>query len=319
MKTIQGFFNLLLFFLGAGFFFAGCYTRMETMNDEGSGGRDSGDYAYSDSTDTSSDTTGNNYFSDDGYRSSQYRMAFDYYSPSPYVWGTNAWCDPWYGDYGYLWDPMLAYPYPYWYGNYPYYGWGYGFGFYYNAGYRRGRGGTGFAGRLRTTGSTRGGDGFMRTRNGAGVSAPNPAARGVASSRTRTPAVPEAAAPNTSRTRSREEVPWWERTKTTTGNSPGRSRVAARTQSAGGNASVVYQKRNTGNPSKSGVNARQVYQHRGRMQPRSAGPQSGQTARQASPRNSSPQRASGRSGSSGGASRSGGGGSRGGGAGSRGK
>ena len=70
MKTIRSFFNLLLFFPAAGFFFAGCYTHMETMRDEGSGGGDGDDYAYTDSTNASNDTTGANYFSDDDYRES---------------------------------------------------------------------------------------------------------------------------------------------------------------------------------------------------------------------------------------------------------
>jgi hypothetical protein len=326
MKTMRSSFNLP-YLLVAGFLFAGCYTQMETMNDEESGGRDKGDYAYTDTTDTSSDTTNNNYFSDDGYRSSRYRMSFDYYCPPPYLWGTNIWFDPWYDDYGYpwygsgLWYPTLVYPYPYWYGRYPYYGRDYAYWPYYNSGYRGGGGGTILAGRLRTTGSTRGGDGFMRTRGTAGAPAPIPIASGVASSRTRTPVVPEAAAPNTSRTRSREEVPWWEKTKKTTQDSPQRNRVTQRAQTAAENVPSYDRKRNANNPStKSSVNQRQVMQHNGRMQPasaRRAGPQPRQGSHQGTPRYSSPQRASVRSGSSGGGSRSGGGGSRSGGGGSR--
>ncbi len=290
MKTIQSFFNLLLFFMVAGFFFAGCYTRMETMKDEGSSGGDNGDYAYADSSGASNDTTGNNYFSDDDYRSSQYRTSFDYYYPPSYGWGAGI--DPWYGDYGYPWDATLVYPYPYWYGGYPYYAWGWGFGFgyygygyghYYNGGYR---GGPFYGGRLRTTGSTRGGEGFLRTRSVA--SAPR-----VASSRTTSSTVQQVTASSTTRTRSRQEVPWWQSGKVTTQNSQARGGMAGRTQFARGNV-------------RTSVNAHRVNQYRGRTQP-SRVTRSGPQSRQVSPHNFSPQGGGGRS-SSGGGSRSGGGG-----------
>jgi hypothetical protein len=308
MKTIRSFFNLLFFVPVAGLFFAGCYTHMETIRDSGSGGRDGDDYAYNDSTNASNDTTGANYFSDDDYRESCYRTSFDYYSPPAYMWGSNICYDPW---YDYYW-----YPGPYWYGYYPYWGWGYGYWPYYGGGFRgyhEGRRGDFFAGRTRTIGGTRGGDGFLRGRNVASSPRAIPFASGAASSRTRTPVAPEAAVASTSRTRSRQEVPWWERAKSSSEDSPNRSRVATRTQSAEGKGSAVNQRRNTLNPSKSGANARQVNQHRGRMQPArvgSGGSQSRQAARQGSP-HSSPQGSSGRSGSSGGGSRSGGGGGRG--------
>jgi hypothetical protein len=302
MKTLRSLFNSILFFLISGFVFAGCYTRMETVNDEESG---TGDYTYNDSTAALSDTSSATYFNDDGYRESQYRMSFDYYCPPSYVWGTGVWFDPWYGDYGYPWGgwyPTLAYPYPYWYGHYPYYGRDYGYWPYYGSGYRGGRGGNFFAGRPRTTGSTRGGDGFMRARGGTGTPGAISPASGVASSRTRTPGVPELAATNNSRTHSREEVPWWQRAKTPT---------AERSQAAGRNPSIVARARNAGNPSRNSANPRQVRQHNGRSQPaqvRGTGPQSRPAARQQSPHYSSPQHSSGGSGSSGGGSRSGGGG-----------
>ena len=105
MKTIRSLYNFLMFFPVAGFFFAGCYTHMETMRDEGSGGRDGDDYAYIDSTNASNDTTGANYFSDDDYRESRYRASFDYYAPPAYIWGSNICYDPWYDD---CWYPTLG-------------------------------------------------------------------------------------------------------------------------------------------------------------------------------------------------------------------
>ncbi len=308
MKTIRSLYNFLMFFPVAGFFFAGCYTHMETMRDEGSGGRDGDDYAYIDSTNASNDTTGANYFSDDDYRESRYRASFDYYAPPAYIWGSNICYDPWYDD---CWYPTLGYPY--WYGYDPYWGmgygyWGYGDG-YGGYGYRGGYTGNYFAGRTRTIGGTRGGAGFSGARGVAGSPGAGRLASEAVSSRTRNPVAPMAAAGATSQSRSRQEVPWWERAKSSTEASPSRTRVATRTQSAGGNSSVAYQRRNSSNPSKSGANPRQVNQHRGRMQPSrggSGGYQSRQTARQSYPRSSSPQGSSGRSGGSGGG-RSGGG------------
>ncbi|MGA9408243.1 MAG: hypothetical protein WBW71_14005 [Bacteroidota bacterium] len=326
MKTILSIFNLLSFFLIAGFFFAGCYTRMETMSDEGSGAGDNGDYAYADSSGASNDTTGNNYFSDDDYRSSQYRSAFDYYYPPTYGWDTGI--DPGYGDYGYPWDATLVYPYPYWYGSYPYYGWGWGFGYgygygyghYYNGGYRGGRGGPFYGGRLRTIGSTRGEGGFLSARGAAGVPGTIPAASRVASSRTSS--VQDVVASN-ARTRSRQEIPWWERGKATSENSQARSGVVTRTQSARGNVSMFNRARNVRTPSNYSMNARRMAQYRGRTQSawvRRYGSQSRPSGRQQAPHSFSPQGAGGRSsGGGGGGSRGGGGGSRGGGGGSRSK
>src|SRR5271169_5758368 len=113
MKTLRSLFNLLMLLPAAGFFFAGCYTHMESMSDGSSVGRDSGDdYVYNDSTNSSNDTTGANYFSDDDYRESSYRASFDYYCPPAYIWGSDICYDPWYDYYTYPW-----YPYPYWYGS----------------------------------------------------------------------------------------------------------------------------------------------------------------------------------------------------------
>lgn len=304
MKTIRSFFNLLFFVPVVGFFFAGCYTHMETMSDRDSGSRDGDDYAYTDSTSASNDTTGANYFSDDDYRESQYRTSFDYYCPPAYMWGTNICYDPWYDN---CW-----YPGSYWDGYYPYWGWGYGYGYgsYYGGGYRGGHRGNFFGGRLRTAGNTRGGDGFLRGRAAAGSPGAIPFANRGVSSGTRTQAAPVAAATTTSR--SRQEVSWWQRAKSSTENSQNQSRVATRTQSTVRNASVANQRRNTDNPVRSGASARQGYQHRGRMQPAragNAGSQSRQAVRQASPR-SSPQGSSGRSGGSGGGRSGGGGGGR---------
>ena len=138
------------------------------MRDSGGGGGD--DYAYTDSTNTSDDTTGANYFSDDDYRESNYRASFDYYCPPAYIWGSNICYDPWYDE---CW-----YPGPYWYGYYPYWGWGFGYWPYYGGGYRGyyrgGRGGDFFAGRTRTIGSTRGGISYWRGNAGTGYPGSHP-------------------------------------------------------------------------------------------------------------------------------------------------
>ena len=303
MKTIRSFFNLVIFFPAAGFFFAGCYTHMETMRDEGSGGGDGDDYAYTDSTNASNDTTGANYFSDDDYREANERASFDYYCPPAYIWGSNICYDPWYDE---CW-----YPGSYWYGYYPYWGWGWGYGYspYYGGGYRGyhgWRGGDFYAGRIRTIGNTRGGVGYFGGRTMGGSPGAIPFANGGIASRTRTPAAPAAVAATTSR--SRQEVAWWERGRATTAASSDRNGVTARTQSAGRSSTAAYQRRTTVNSSRSSVNARQVNQHRGRMQPARGGSSGSQSrvSRQGYPHYSSPQGSSGRGGSSGGG-RSGGG------------
>jgi hypothetical protein len=308
MKTLQSSLNLFLSLLTGGFIFAGCYTRMETIKDDGSGGIDNGDYAYADSSGAANDTTGNNYFADDDYRSSQYRTAFDYYSPS------------WYGDDDYPWDATLMYPYPYWDEDYPYYGWGWGFGIgygygygrYYNGGYRGGHRGGIFAGRLRTIGSTRGGSGARET---------IPTGDRVGSSRTS--AIPAVATSNTSRMGSRQEIPWWQRAKATTGNSQARSGVAVRPRPAGRNMSMKNEARNVRTPSSYRMSARWMndWVRTQSAAVRGFGPQSRSSFRQQSPHSFSPQAVGGwtRSSSGGGGSRGGGGGSRGGGGGGRGR
>ncbi len=307
MKIIRSLWSIVMLFPTAGFFFAGCYTHMETVRDGGPGGGDGDYYAYTDSTNASNDTTGANYFSDDDYRESNYRASFDYYAPPAYIWGSNICYDPWYDD---CW-----YPGSYWYGYYPYWGFGYGYGYgsYYGGGYgyRGYRGGNYYAGRTRTIGTTRGGYGLLGGRSPAGSPRGIPLASGAASTRTRTQNAPQVAAATTSQSRSRQEVAWWERGRMATENSSERSSATVRSQSARGSSSIVYQRRNTSNPSRNLANARQVNQHRGRMQPArvgSGGFQSRQTAHQGYSHYSSPQGSSGRSGSSGGGSRSSGGG-----------
>ena len=308
MKTLRSLFNILLFIPAAGFFFAGCYTHMESMSEGSSVGRDSGDdYVYNDSTNSSNDSTGANYFSDDDYRESNYRASFDYYCPPAYIWGSNICYDPWYD--------QCWYPGPYWTGYSPYWGWGYGYWPYYGGGfgYRgyRGEHGRGyFAGRTRTIGSTRGGIGYFVGRGAAGSRGGVPYAGGTVSSRARTSTVPVAGTAVASQTRSRQEVPWWQRAKASTVTSGNRNRVADQTQSAS-------QRRNTNNPVRNATSVRQSYQQRGRMQPtRVAGSQGRQSGRQGTPHYSSPQRSGGRSsgggwsggGRSSGGSRGGGGG-----------
>ena len=171
MKIIRSLWSIVMLFPTAGFFFAGCYTHMETVRDGGPGGGDGDYYAYTDSTNASNDTTGANYFSDDDYRESNYRASFDYYAPPAYIWGSNICYDPWYDD---CW-----YPGSYWYGYYPYWGFGYGYGYgsYYGGGYgyRGYRGGNYYAGRTRTIGTTRGGYGLLGGRSPAGSPSGNPA------------------------------------------------------------------------------------------------------------------------------------------------
>src|SRR5450830_1340792 len=109
MKTIRGFINLPHLLL-AGFFFAGCYTQMESVGNEGSDRRsgDRDDYAYSDSTNDqdSGGTAVDNYFNDDDYRSMRYQTSFHYYCPSRHMWAASISFDPWYDDfYANPWDP----------------------------------------------------------------------------------------------------------------------------------------------------------------------------------------------------------------------
>ncbi len=263
MKTIRGFFNLPYLLL-AGFFFAGCYTQMESVGNEGSDRRngDKDDYAYSDST-NNQDSGGaavDNYFNDDGYRSMRYQTSFHYYYPSRHMWSTSIWFDPWYDDFCMypwdpwyrpgLWYPTIAYPYPYWYpgwGYYPHYGPTYGYGNWRGNNYPL-YGTTVEPGRRRTTGSTRGDDGNVRTRGGVTAPTTIPVASGTASerTRTRTVGVPDAApattdADRSARRRTRNDVPWWERTKTQ--NPPERSRATERARAADDKARAVDRKR----------------------------------------------------------------------------
>ena len=221
----------------AGLFFAGCYTQLQSMNDDEQA---SGDENTVSSSDTTDDSTSQAYFGDDGYRAWRFRTAFDYYSPSPYVWGASIAYDPWYDDYWSPWDPWyvsgywyptLVYPYPYWYpryGGYHYFG-GY-YGGYYGGGYGRGGGFAhdgGFAsGRRRLVGATRGDDGLYRQRGGVRGSSSLPVASGTTTDRARPTAPPTASpAPATSRTRGRQEIPWWERMKSSTNVASARTRV----------------------------------------------------------------------------------------------
>ncbi len=274
-----------LFFLTGGFIFAGCYTQLETIKGEGSGGSDNGDYAMADTSGAANDTTGNNYFGDDDYRSSQYRAAFDYYSPSWDGWGDGI--DPWYGDYDYPWDAMLMYPYSDWDGGYPYYGWdlgfgiGYGYGRYHNGGYRGGLGGG-----LRMIGSTRGafgGRGTISANNRIGSFRPS--------------GTSDVAALKVSRIHSRQELPWWQRVKTTTENSQARSRVAERPRSAGRNLLMTNGARNVRTPSSYSMSMRWM-NHWIRTQSASVGgfgSQWGSSFRQQAPRSFSLQGAHARS------------------------
>ena len=262
MKTFRNIINLPYLLL-AGFFFAGCYTQLESVNNEDSNRRDGDgdDYAYTDSTNDqdSGGPTGNNYFYDDGYRSSRYRMSFHYYYPSHYMWASSIWFDPWYDDfYSYPWDPWyrpglwyptIAYPYPYWYprsGYYPHYGPLYGYGHWHGNNYPMYGGGAFEPGRRRTTGSTRGDEGGFRTRGSALAPSTIPVAGGVGSGGVRPRAVPEVSTTDGdrgTRKRAREEVPWWQRTRTPVQDSPDRGRTTGRARITDDNAPAVSRTR----------------------------------------------------------------------------
>ena len=241
--------------------FAGCYTQLETVSDEGYGGGNRDDYGYTDTTTVadSNATTVNNYFYDDGYRSSRYRASFHYYYPHSPLWGVSVWYDPYYSDpwspwdpwyYPGYWYPTLVYPTPYWhhYGGYhPYYWPRYA----YWPNNRPGYAGTFEPGRRRGTGSTRGDDGNGRIRGGT-VVAPMPVGGAVVSDRNRTRSVPGTAAtsPSQERRRSRDQVPWWDRMKSTTQAPASRSRVSNRPRAVDDAAPSNEQRRGTAQPSK---------------------------------------------------------------------
>ena len=327
MKTIRGFINLRHLLL-AGFFFAGCYTQMESVGNEGSDRRngDRDDYAYSDSTSDqdSGGTVVDNYFNDDNYRSMRYRMSFNYYYPSRHMWAAGIWFDPWYDSFyadpwdpwyrpG-LWYPTIAYPYPYWYpgwGYYPHYGPSYGYGHWRGNNYPL-YGAAVEPGRRRTTGSTRGDDAGLRIRGGAVAPATNPAPANATPGGVRTRDVPGSVAPATTdadrstRRRSREEVPWWERAK----SSPDRSRVADDNTSRGNrvrksddpSSTAARQKVEQKSAKKNDQQAKQRDRRQQTPQARAAdrarqkpGTSLSPRSRQETPRYSSPPRESGRS------------------------
>jgi len=282
MKATRGFINLPHLLL-AGFFFAGCYTQLESVGNEGSdrtnGDRD--DYVYSDSTNDqdSGGTAVDNYFNNDDYRSMRYRMSFHYYYPSRHLWATSIWFDPWYDDfYAYPWDPWyrpglwyptIAYPYPYWYpgwGYYPHYGPTYGYGNWRGNNYPL-YGATVEPGRRRTTGSTRGDDAGLRIRGGAVAPSTIPADGAAPGNQggLRRRDIPGSVAPATTdadrsaRRRSREEIPWWERARTSPQDSPDRIKTTGRSRVAEDNTSTGNRVRKTNNPS-STVDRRKVEQ-----------------------------------------------------------
>lgn len=342
MKTIRGFVNLPHLLL-AGFIFAGCYTQIESVGNEGSdrrnGERD--DYAYSDSTNNqdSGGTAVDNYFNDDDYRSMRYRMSFHYYYPSRHLWTTSIWFDPWYDDfYAYPWDPWyrpglwyptIAYPYPYWYpgwGYYPHYGPMYGYGNWRGHNYPL-YGSTIEPGRRRTTGSRRGDDAGLRVRGGAVAPATNPADGAAPGSQggLRTRDIPGSVAPATtdadrsSRRRTRDQVPWWERARNSNQDTPSRSRAVERSRAGDDSQPVVSRPRKTDNASSPATRKKveqktrkqdeqpsarqrdrrpQTQQAGDRARPKSESSYKPAT-RQETPRYSSPPRESGRSRSSG--------------------
>ena len=235
MKTIMKYFGLPGLFV-SGLIFAGCYTQLQSMNgDDADGSNDDPDSSYAQAVDTADGGQAGNYFADDDYRAWRYRMAFDYYTPSPYGWGASYGYDPWYDDNWYpyyswydagFWYPTLVYPYPYWYPHHGYHNYFYA-GYY--GGWNRWGGGYhgGFAsGRQRFVGNSRGTDALYRPRGSAGAG-PSSVASGEATGRSR-PSTPTEAAPAPARSRSRasQEVPWWERMNNSSAATSARSRVA---------------------------------------------------------------------------------------------
>lgn len=309
MKTIRVISNLTCF-LAAGFFAAGCYTQLESTNNEDSGSGDNSDTTYSDAANSSGGSDADNYFNDDGYRSWRYRMAFHYYSPSPYVWGTEFAYDPWYDDnwggyYPGLWYPTLVYPYPYWYpgyGRYPHYGYGGGYG-YWSTG-NRGYGGSVMPGRRRTTGSTRGNDVGMRTRGTTGAPSTLPAATSTGTERTRVlPGTEAVRTPEVSKPRVRQDVPWWERARNSSQGSSDESRAVDRTRKSNAAVPNVDRKRGlAGNQAKQGGAQQNARRRNSGSTTRSGGRQQGvhsqpsrQPSQQGAPHYSPPSRDGGRS------------------------
>ena len=328
MKTNRRFIHLQQLLI-AGFFFSGCYTQMESIGNEDSDrrNRERNEYAYNDSSSDqdSGSSVADNYFSDDGYRSMRYRMSFGYYYPSRQLWATSIWIDPWYDDfYAYPWDPWyrpglwyptIAYPYPYWYPGWGYghhYGPGYGYGNLYGHNYPL-YGSTIEPGRRRTTGSTRG-DAGTRIRSGAMPPAGIPSSGSASPGGLRTRDVPGSASPATTeadraaRRRSREEVPWWERARSSQ-NSPDRVRTGDRSRVVDDKISATARQKAEQKTTKQNEQ-KQVRQQRNRSQQtpqarsadraqRRSTPSVSPRSRQEAPRYSSPPRESGRSRSSG--------------------
>ena len=320
MKKNRNIINLPILLL-SGFFFAGCYTQMESVGNEGSDRRngDRDDYTYNDSTNDqdSGATTADNYFNDDGYRSMRYRMSFDYYYPSRHMWAAGVWFDPWYdGFYADPWDPWyrpglwyptIAYPYPYWsrgWGYYPHYGSAYGYGHWRGNNFPM-YGTTIEPGRRRTTGNTRGDDAGLRIRGGAVSPVTNPAAGSTSPGGLRTRDVPGSVthaateADRSTRRRTREEVPWWERSRSSSQDSPDRIKTTDRSRVANDNASTVTRQRvNQKTSTQSTQRDRRQQSPQARTTERARqkpGSSPSSRSRQENPRYSSPPRESGRS------------------------
>lgn len=105
MKNVMRFVSLLsLAIVGA--IFSGCYTEFAAQESY-----DSGSYVESDTTydESGNVTINNNYYLDDDYRRSRFRLSFNYYYPSYH----SSWIASYY--YSYYDKPYWGWGHPYWY------------------------------------------------------------------------------------------------------------------------------------------------------------------------------------------------------------
>ncbi|MBI2428545.1 MAG: hypothetical protein HYV29_07090 [Ignavibacteriales bacterium] len=207
----------------------GCYTEFAAS--ESSDYSDDGYYTDTDTTydDEGTVTINNNYYLDDDYRRSRFRLSFNYYYPTyhsswisgyyhsfydDYYWG---WHRPWWWYHHYP-QYTIIYPNPWWppiydpWYPYPYYPGGVYYPPYYSPpqyGYNP----PANPGRVRTDGSTR----DPRDPGGRTRPIPTPTTPGTTIATGGTPArerIPEVKAIPVDE-RQREEIPWWKKVNST--------------------------------------------------------------------------------------------------------
>ncbi|MDD8016811.1 MAG: hypothetical protein PHP42_00410 [Bacteroidota bacterium] len=198
-----------------GLIFSGCYTEVSTLDN------DHQQYAYTDESDTTVTdkdvTINNNYYLDDDYRQSRFRLSFNYYYPTYQPSWIAGYYYSYYDDWNFGWHQPFYYndwcynPHPYWYHSwyydpfynpYPYY-------YYHTPGYAYAPPSN--PGRIRNNGPSRdAANPNGRTRSNPSIPSPGTAVATTSP----TPRVRETARDNDAQpvtTRRRAEVPWWER------------------------------------------------------------------------------------------------------------